>query len=282
MLLMTSIQSRRLAIAVCVSLLGLVLTGCGDFRSKTAEEVSYLECASCSLSNAAGNILIAPRNDAPIALEIETEKRVVVFFPGQDGKDYFEKMPLSYAETPDHDVSMVSTYSSEWKKPWFDPTFTITAKLRNGTPISATTDAGKIEVDGYVGNVYALTKKGTIVSEDCGGFLYFENWDGGIEATGVSGTIRARSLNGKVKVVLTNIPTAPIDLESSNGDVELTIPPVSGFDLTAEATGGSIRSDFELTRSTTVEGERMAGLFGSGGVKIRLTAKNGSIRFIKS
>lgn len=272
-------ELRNLVVAVCAL---CALAGCGDFRSKTPDETDYLECTDCSITNAVGDILITPRDNAPTVLEIETEKRIVVFLPGHDGKYYFDKMQLAYAETPEHAVSVNSAYPGEWKRPWFDPKFNITAKARAGIPITATTDFGDVEITGYVGNVYAVTKRGAISVENSGGFLYLENWDGSIKATGVAGTLRARSLNGAIVIKMTAKPTAPVDLESSNGDVELKIPPDTGFEVSAEAAGGSIRSDFEFSKSRTAEGERMNGVFGAGGPKIRLTAKNGSIRLLKS
>ncbi len=73
-----------------------------------------------------------------------------------------------------------------------------------------------------------------------------------------------------------------IDLSSSLGLIEITLPDPSSCQLSANTSFGSIESDFELVKvSGGLGGTTASGKLGKGQAKIVLNASNGSIRIKK-
>jgi DUF4097 and DUF4098 domain-containing protein YvlB len=91
------------------------------------------------------------------------------------------------------------------------------------------------------------TVNGDVRVRDCNGELRLESVNGKIEARGVRGALAAETVNGRIEAVVSATRHgAPIDLQSVNGSVVLTLPKDAKFDLSASTMNGAIASTFPL------------------------------------
>src|SRR6185295_2534909 len=91
------------------------------------------------------------------------------------------------------------------------------------------------------------TVNGDVHARDLGGDIRLRTVNGAIEARGVRRSVDAQTVNGNVLAEAIGFPGgASIDLGTVNGEVRLTLPKDSRFDLTASTMHGSISSTFPL------------------------------------
>lgn len=134
-------------------------------------------------------------------------------------------------------------------------------QVPSGTDLDLRTSNGAIRVTGVGGAVSARTTNGAL------------NLDG------VRGSVDARSTNGAVTVVLAGGGTGSrsVDLQTTNGSIDLRLPASVGARVQARTTNGRISSDFPLE----IEGRRQnqaTGMLGDGSGNVTLRTTNGSIR----
>jgi DUF4097 and DUF4098 domain-containing protein YvlB len=137
-----------------------------------------------------------------------------------------------------------------------------------------------------------------IVVRDIVGDLELENVNGPINATNITGSVIAESVNNPIKVGLSGVATdAATSLSSLNGDITLTLPAAARAELHLDTAQGEITSDFELDiKPSKPLIERKEGRSGvsvrmedvviatvnGGGPVIRVKTLNGSIKIAKS
>lgn len=174
-------------------------------------------------------------------------------------------------------------------------------------PVRARTSGGDVTVRGASGDVYGRTSGGDVRLEDIGGdataatsggdiegrnlrgAVDAETSAGDIELEGVAGPVVAETSVGDIELVstATSYTTSPaLDLETSHGDINLTLPASLQASIQAQVEdhmgGGDpddIRSDVALTREGG-DGEpiRARGDMNGGGPTIRLETTGGSVR----
>ncbi len=126
-------------------------------------------------------------------------------------------------------------------------------------------------------SVIAQTTNGPIAVTGTGGRLEVDTKNGSVSARGVSGGVHAETTNGSVTVELASLAAA-VDLSTTNGRIDLSIPPQAKADLKASCTNGRIEvSDLTLDR-TTESRRRLEGRLNGGGTPVDLRTTNGSIR----
>ncbi len=87
------------------------------------------------------------------------------------------------------------------------------------------------------------TVNGDVRVRDLDGSLALESVNGAIDARGVRGTLQAETVNGSIGAVALGL-SDPIELQSVNGSITLTLPKDAQFDLMAETMNGTIASTF--------------------------------------
>ena len=113
---------------------------------------------------------------------------------------------------------------------------------------------------------------GELVVRGLTGEMELANTNGGIEATGIRGSVVANTTNGEVRVTFVEIDTdKAMSFTTLNGDVDISFPPGLKADLRIDAGRGDIFTDFDFevqASSPTIDrGER------GGGYRIELSSE---------
>lgn len=121
------------------------------------------------------------------------------------------------------------------------------------------------------------------------------NVNGGIEATGLTGDVDARTVNGGIHLATEGLARAQtvnggidaqmgrtdwsgtINLETVNGGIRVTLPASASTSITAETVNGGLSSDFPLTVQGRFNPHRITGVLGQGGRDLLLKTVNGGI-----
>lgn len=127
------------------------------------------------------------------------------------------------------------------------------------------TTSGKISVEGIKGSVKAETVSGNIKLE---AFSHAEE----VEMESISGNIRLR---GELS------PGGIYEINSHSGNVEMSIPSDSNFELRVETFSGDMQCDFDLKISGKTDRKKLQGVVGKGGASLILSSFSGNIRITK-
>lgn len=124
------------------------------------------------------------------------------------------------------------------------------------------------------------TLEGNIVVREVEGSVDARTLSGNIEQMNVTGRVVARALAGNIYVSLRALPatTAPLLLDTVNGNVTLLLPPRSNADLELRTVSGTIEGNYAFQISSTPGDTTRRTRLGLGGVTISLSTVRGSIR----
>ena len=124
------------------------------------------------------------------------------------------------------------------------------------------------------------TLEGNITVHDVEGPVDARTLTGDIEQTDVTGRVVARALTGSILVSLRALPanTAPLFLDTVNGNVVLLLPPRPNADLELNTVAGTIEGNYAFQASSTPGDTTRRVRLGQGGVTISLRTVRGSIR----
>jgi DUF4097 and DUF4098 domain-containing protein YvlB len=160
---------------------------------------------------------------------------------------------------------------------------------------------GQIHVQAFHGNLDAQTSNDSIELLDVEGDVKAHSSNGHIRLDGLRGSLDAGTSNNSIHARLERT-SGPVRLESSNGSIDVVLPPdanvavranTSNNSITLHAPGtvnarlaartsnGSITSDFELVMHGEFDRHHMDGAIGTGGPLIDLSTSNGNIRLLK-
>ncbi|MDX6696594.1 MAG: hypothetical protein QOF02_4197 [Blastocatellia bacterium] len=175
--------------------------------------------------------------------------------------------------------------------------------------VHISTNGGKIFMSHITRAVEATSTDGDVSLEDSSGRVRLESFSGSVEAVNVSKVaegdfFRAKSLSNDV--MLDNISHSLVevstisgeltmrgplarggryDLRTTSGDVTMTMPADSSFQLLAKVSeGGEIVTEFPLKYSggvssmTLLSSGRMVGTYGKGDATINLSSFSGTLR----
>ncbi len=122
------------------------------------------------------------------------------------------------------------------------------------------------------------------------------NVNGSVTAVGLSGPVKAHTVNGSVEVVTSGRAEAqtvngsinaslgikrwdePVSFQTVNGRIEISVPHDLDADLDASTVNGSIESDLPWLVQGKIGRTHMRGTINKGGSPLRLETVNGSIR----
>jgi len=123
------------------------------------------------------------------------------------------------------------------------------------------------------GSVKALDMKGNVVARTVNGSITFET-EGYGEASTVNGSINGRL--GRADW------TGALEFESVNGSIAVRLPDQVNTQVKASSVNGRISVDYPLAADGENTRRHVAGVIGSGGRELNLSAVNGSVRIIKA
>jgi len=122
------------------------------------------------------------------------------------------------------------------------------------------------------------TLNGGISVEDVAGDIRFEAMNGGVHLMGVAGDVRGHTTNGGLHIELDGDrwDGAGMDVETTNGGVELSVPEGYSAELETGTVNGGIDIDFPVTVQGRI-GRRLHTTLGSGGPSVRVMTTNGGV-----
>ncbi len=127
-------------------------------------------------------------------------------------------------------------------------------------------------------NLDLEANNGGIGIENVTGEIRFDAHNGGVHLSGLGGDVRGRTQNGGLHVTLTGDrwDGDRLDVETTNGGVDVEIPDGYSAELETGTVNGRLRIDFPVTVQGDV-GRRLRTRLGSGGALVRVTIKNGGV-----
>ena len=123
------------------------------------------------------------------------------------------------------------------------------------------------------------------------GGVHCVNLESVVEATTTNGNVEvstsewasAKTTNGGVRVAIGNAKwSGELELVTTNGSVDVTLPASAEFKVDAATTNGGIHSDFPITVQGTFGPKTLSGTVGGGGRELKVATTNGGIELKKS
>jgi DUF4097 and DUF4098 domain-containing protein YvlB len=142
------------------------------------------------------------------------------------------------------------------------------------------TSGGSIQINQGSGELAAKTAGGSITVRGFKGPLAVRTSGGSVHIEEATGAVDASTSGGSVRASLTEMP-AHVNLSTSGGGVAVALPPDASFELDAETSAGSVRTDFPVTVVGKLDDGRLKGKVGQGGSLVHLRTSAGSIEVRK-
>lgn len=152
----------------------------------------------------------------------------------------------------------------------------VVEKIRGSARLE--TAGGSIKVDTLDGSVLADTSGGSIKIAGVTGDIKADTSGGSISLDAIAGIVDADTSGGSISATFTKGNNRGGRLETSGGSILVALDPAIDLRIDAEASGGSVSSDLELTSTTTKSRSHLSGAFGKGGPVLRVETSGGSIR----
>lgn len=155
-------------------------------------------------------------------------------------------------------------------------------RIRAEGPSPERRTSWSVSYDVYVptrSNLEAITQNGGVSAEDVEGNLDFRAQNGGIRVDNVAGDVRGETTNGGISASLSGSSWRGngLDLQTTNGGVNLSLPRGYNARLETGTTNGGMRIDFPVTVQGRI-GKRIQTQLGSGGPLVRVMTTNGGVR----
>jgi len=173
-----------------------------------------------------------------------------------------------------------------------------------GGDVIATSYSNSVTVTNARGHVTAVAYNGSVLVRNAGEGARANSLSGSVEISDSKGRIEAGSTNGPItlnnidgKDVSAKSPNGGVlftgrlyeggryEFFSANGNVVLTLPPDSNFNLTVASHNGSINTEFPLKLGPGAQlGGRgqIVGVVGKGGAEVRAISSNGAVHIKKA
>jgi DUF4097 and DUF4098 domain-containing protein YvlB len=165
-----------------------------------------------------------------------------------------------------------------------------------GGKAKVTCVSGDVKLAGAAGAEITLTS-GDLTVDDIAGDAFIKAVSGNIEVMKVKGSVEADAVSGDIKLrdvseaMSVGVKTVSgnvsyvgsikaggrYELNAFSGDVRMTIPADSAFDLEANTFNGSIDTDFEIRVSGKISPREVRGTVGKGGATITLKSFSGNV-----
>jgi hypothetical protein len=126
---------------------------------------------------------------------------------------------------------------------------------------------------------------GDISVSDVGGFAKLSAHDKDIEVENVAGRLDIALNHGDIKATYAQPPREEINIANGTGEVDLTLPAKSNFEISAISRSGEVQSDFEAPSLKPADNNgsgALTGKVGAAGPKISIVTSYGTIYLRKS
>src|SRR5215813_13428121 len=152
--------------------------------------------------------------------------------------------------------------------------------------VVATTLNGNVIVRGAGEGAQASSISGSVEISDSKGRIEADVTNGSISLNNIDGKdVSAKSTNGGVVFTGRFYESGRYLFFSANGNVILTLPPESNFNLTIKSDNGSMNTEFPLKLEPGIRiGGRgpIRGVVGNGGAEVSAISNNGAVRIKKA
>ncbi len=128
----------------------------------------------------------------------------------------------------------------------------------------------------------ALTTNGRVHCLNLDSVVHAATTNGDVEVS-TSEWVSARTTNGGMRVSMGNAKwSGELELKTTNGSVDVTLPASAEFQVDAATTNGGIRTDFPITVQGRFGPKSLSGTVGGGERELRVATTNGGIELRKS
>jgi hypothetical protein len=129
---------------------------------------------------------------------------------------------------------------------------------------------------------HAMTTNGNVLCRDLNSVVEASTTNGNVEVS-TSEWGSARTTNGGVRVSIGNAKwDGELEVKTTNGSVDVTLPATAEFKVNAATTNGKIHTDFPITVQGSLSSKDLSGTVGAGGRELRVVTTNGTIKLMKS
>jgi hypothetical protein len=128
----------------------------------------------------------------------------------------------------------------------------------------------------------AMTTNGGVHCRDLNSIVEAATTNGNVEVS-TSEWASAKTTNGGVRVAMGSAQwKGELQLATTNGSVNVTLPASAEFEVDAATTNGGIHTDFPITVQGSFSSKALSGKVGAGGRELRVATTNGGIDLKKS
>ena len=128
----------------------------------------------------------------------------------------------------------------------------------------------------------ALTTNGNVLGHNLASVVEAATTNGNVEVS-TSEWASATTTNGGIRVSMGSAKwNGELQVKSTNGSVDVTLPASAEFKLDAATTNGGIHTDFSITVEGSLNSKELFGTVGSGGRELKVATTNGTIKLMKS
>lgn len=151
------------------------------------------------------------------------------------------------------------------------------------TSLKAKSLMGAISLTGVSAMAYDLqTENGKVSLDEAQGSIKARSAFGDVEVTNADLAVLDISSDNGTLTFSGSLADADQTLESSMGNISLTIQPDASLDLDLETSMGKISSNFAVTLNGEIDSSHWVGSINGGGGKLSVTTQNGNITLNKS
>lgn len=156
-------------------------------------------------------------------------------------------------------------------------------KLHGAAGAEIKLTSGDLVLQDIAGDVFIKAVSGDLTVSRIKGSIEADAVSGDIDLRDVSGarTIGIKTVSGDVTYVGAIVAGGRYALATHSGDVRMTIPAGSAFDLEANTFNGTIETDFEIKVVGKISPREIRGTVGSGGATIALKSFSGDVELKK-
>jgi len=154
----------------------------------------------------------------------------------------------------------------------------ITVKAPVRTRLTLETSNGAIDATAVTGAVRARTGNGKVSIKDVGGAVDVRTSNGGVAVSGAAAAVTVETSNGAVTVTMADNASGPWDVSTSSGGVKLSIGPGMAGTATMKTSNGGITLSGRSFEKQTVKKSSASVEFGGGvGPVSSIRTSNGAI-----
>jgi hypothetical protein len=273
-------MTRSLSLLVLAAILmagSSCLVDYRDYELELQETRSWLAAGVSEFSAETGNgavTVTVPAGVPPLWVSAEVTRSCT----GKDSADAAANIDRIVVtdETTETSVSLRADIPNDPKR---DHGASFDVTMPTGIAVDLKTANGEVNVVGTMSDVEVKTTNGGIMTDETLGRLTLHSTNGDVTVTDHQGSAEAGTSNGDIDCSLElPEPTQSADLETTNGQVTLTLPADAAVTFDARTTNGSVTvQGFADVDYTTNEPTHKAGTIGGGGAEVDISTSNGNV-----